>query len=156
VRRPFHEAPPAVRDLLLRDGRLAAEHAWLFDVGGLTAPTLPPVQPDGRGDSTDISSTRPVEALTDKEREVLGHLAELLSTQEIAAVMYVSVNTVRTHVRNILRKLGVNSRNTAVRVARELELLPRLVDAPPRPKPPAAPADGGIPDDGSPHASAPG
>ena len=66
----------------------------------------------------------PVESLTPKELEVLGHLAEMLTTEEIAASMYISVNTVRTHVRNILRKLGVSRRNAAVRVARELELIP--------------------------------
>jgi LuxR family maltose regulon positive regulatory protein len=37
--------------------------------------------------------------------------------------MYISVNTIRTHVRNILRKLGVTRRNAAVRRARELQLL---------------------------------
>jgi LuxR family maltose regulon positive regulatory protein len=65
----------------------------------------------------------PVEELTAKELEVLGHLAELLNTEEIAATMFISVNTVRTHVRNILRKLDVNRRNAAVRRARELGLL---------------------------------
>jgi len=65
-----------------------------------------------------------VEHLTEKEFEVLGHLAELLSTDEIAEAMFVSVNTIRTHVRNILRKLGVRRRNAAVRRARELNLLP--------------------------------
>lgn len=64
-----------------------------------------------------------VEALTPKESEVLGHLAALLTTEEIAATMFVSVNTVRTHVRSILRKLGVSRRNAAVRRARELNLL---------------------------------
>ena len=65
-----------------------------------------------------------MESLTPKELEVLGYLAEMLTTEEIAASMYISVNTVRTHVRNILRKLGVSRRNAAVRAARELELIP--------------------------------
>jgi LuxR family maltose regulon positive regulatory protein len=64
-----------------------------------------------------------VEELTAKELEVLGHLAELHTTDEIAAGMFISVNTVRTHVRNILRKLGVDRRNEAVRRAWELGLL---------------------------------
>ena len=55
---------------------------------------------------------------------MLGHLAALLSTDEIAADMFVSVNTVRTHVRNILRKLGASRRNEAVRRARALHLIP--------------------------------
>jgi LuxR family maltose regulon positive regulatory protein len=39
--------------------------------------------------------------------------------------MFVSVNTVRTHVRNILRKLAASRRNEAVRRARELKILPQ-------------------------------
>jgi len=69
------------------------------------------------------SGTPLVEALTAKELEVLGHLADLLSTTEIAGVMFISVNTVRTHVRNILRKLAVVRRNDAVRRAWDLGLL---------------------------------
>ena len=65
-----------------------------------------------------------IENLTPKELEVLGHLQELLTTEEIAETMFVSVNTVRTHVRNILRKLGVTRRYAAVRRARELGLVP--------------------------------
>jgi LuxR family maltose regulon positive regulatory protein len=64
-----------------------------------------------------------IEPLTAKELEVLHHLGELLSTEEIAATMFVSVNTVRTHVRSILRKLAVSRRNEAVRRARALSLL---------------------------------
>jgi LuxR family transcriptional regulator, maltose regulon positive regulatory protein len=64
-----------------------------------------------------------VEHLSPKELEVLGNLAELLTTEEIAQTMFVSVNTVRTHVRSILRKLSVSRRNDAVRRARELGLI---------------------------------
>ena len=64
-----------------------------------------------------------MEPLTAKEQEVLGHLEELLTTEEMAEKMFVSVNTIRTHVRSILRKLGVNRRNSAVRRARELGML---------------------------------
>jgi LuxR family transcriptional regulator, maltose regulon positive regulatory protein len=64
-----------------------------------------------------------IEELSPRELEVLRLLAELLSTTEIAAALFVSVNTVRTHVRSILRKLGVARRNDAVRRARELHLL---------------------------------
>jgi LuxR family transcriptional regulator, maltose regulon positive regulatory protein len=65
-----------------------------------------------------------VEPLTGKEQEVLGRLSELLTTEEIAAGMFISVNTVRTHVRGILRKLCASRRNEAVRRARELGILP--------------------------------
>jgi len=72
--------------------------------------------------------------LTAKELEVLEHLEALLTTEEIADTMFISVNTVRTHVRNILRKLSASRRNEAVRRAREAGLLPpgRRVTPPPR------------------------
>lgn len=70
-----------------------------------------------------VLDDRLVEPLTAKEHEVLGHLSELLTTEEIATAMFVSVNTVRTHVRHILRKLAVSRRNDAVRRARALRLL---------------------------------
>ncbi|WUT94205.1 helix-turn-helix transcriptional regulator [Streptomyces sp. NBC_00667] len=63
------------------------------------------------------------EALSDREREVLGLLAQMMSTQEIAAELFLSVNTVKTHLKNIYRKLAVTRRGEAVRRARELHLL---------------------------------
>jgi LuxR family maltose regulon positive regulatory protein len=68
-------------------------------------------------------------SLTSKEHEVLEYLAELLTTEEIASTMYVSVNTVRSHVRSILRKLSASRRNEAVRRAWELGLLPARPEA---------------------------
>jgi len=85
-----------------------------------------------------------VEPLTNKELEVLGHLTELATTAEIGAAMFISVNTVRTHVRNILRKLGTDRRNAAVRRAWELGLVPApgVVDAAEAGNDPADPASG--------------
>jgi LuxR family maltose regulon positive regulatory protein len=61
--------------------------------------------------------------LSERELEVLRLLPSQLSQREIAAQLYVSFNTVRTHTRVIFRKLGVNSRAEAVARARELGLL---------------------------------
>jgi LuxR family maltose regulon positive regulatory protein len=47
----------------------------------------------------------------------------MMSTQEIAADLHVSVNTVKTHLKSLYRKLGVGRRTEAVRRARELGLL---------------------------------
>lgn len=62
-------------------------------------------------------------AMTDREAEVLRLLTTDLSGPEIARQMNVSLNTLRTHVKNVYGKLGVNSRRTAVRRARDLDLL---------------------------------
>ena len=64
-----------------------------------------------------------VERLSEREREVLRLLSGMLSTAEIATEMYISVNTVKTHLRSIYRKLSAAHRGEAVRRARELELI---------------------------------
>jgi LuxR family maltose regulon positive regulatory protein len=64
-----------------------------------------------------------VEPLSRREMEVLQGIAAMLPTEEIAATMYVSINTVKTHVRSILRKLSAARRNEAVRRARALGLV---------------------------------
>jgi LuxR family maltose regulon positive regulatory protein len=66
---------------------------------------------------------RPVEPLTERELQVLRLLSTHLSRREMAGQLYVSVNTVRFHVKNIYTKLGVHSRSDAIRRAGELKLL---------------------------------
>jgi LuxR family maltose regulon positive regulatory protein len=63
-----------------------------------------------------------VEPLSERELTVVRHLASRLDSTEIAAVLYLSVNTVRTHVKAIYRKLSVNSPTDAVSRARALDL----------------------------------
>jgi DNA-binding NarL/FixJ family response regulator len=55
--------------------------------------------------------------LTDREREILGLLAEGMRNDEIAAKLFISPQTVQTHVRNILGKLRVHSKLEAVAFA---------------------------------------
>jgi len=64
-----------------------------------------------------------VDPLSDRELEVLRLLGTELDGPEIARRLVVSLNTVRTHTKNIYAKLGVNSRRAAVRRAQELGLL---------------------------------
>jgi LuxR family maltose regulon positive regulatory protein len=64
-----------------------------------------------------------VEPLTERETSVLCHLPTLMSNHEIADVMHVSVNTVKTHLKSLYRKLGVTSRREAVLRGRSMELL---------------------------------
>ena len=58
-----------------------------------------------------------IEQLTRREREVLYALAEGLSNKQIAERLHMSVDTERTHMMNILNKLGVHSRLQALRFA---------------------------------------
>ena len=64
-----------------------------------------------------------IEPLTEREREVLVHVSGMLNTAEVASEMYISVNTVKTHLRNIYRKLEAAHRSEAVRRARQLQLI---------------------------------
>ncbi|HEY8543614.1 MAG TPA: LuxR C-terminal-related transcriptional regulator [Acidimicrobiales bacterium] len=76
-----------------------------------------------------LDRTRPtgagelVEPLTEREMEVLVHLPTLMSNAEIASGLYLSVNTVKTHLKSVYRKLGVEGRRQAVVRGRELELI---------------------------------
>jgi LuxR family maltose regulon positive regulatory protein len=65
-----------------------------------------------------------VEPLSERELEVLRLLPGELDGPGMASHLFVSVNTVRTHTKNIYAKLGVNNRRAAVRRGRELGLLP--------------------------------
>ena len=53
---------------------------------------------------------RPTGALTGREREVVGRLAEGMSNKQIAQALGISVRTVTVHVSNVLRKTGAASR----------------------------------------------
>jgi LuxR family maltose regulon positive regulatory protein len=64
-----------------------------------------------------------VEPLTERERAVLRHLQTMMSNAEIATEMVVSVNTVKTHLKAIYRKLGVERRRDAVLCGRRAGLL---------------------------------
>ena len=116
LRRPVIEAAPRLRRFLRQDRELAERHAWLG------APVVGTIETRAAG-ARRATVAPIVEVLTDKETEVLRHLAALRSTEEIARTMFVSVNTVKTHVRGILRKLAASRRNEAIRRARELGLV---------------------------------
>jgi LuxR family maltose regulon positive regulatory protein len=68
-------------------------------------------------------ASRLAEPLTDRELVILRSLPTLRSNGEIADDLYVSVNTVKAHLKGLYRKLGVSGRRQAVERARELGLL---------------------------------
>ena len=104
--------------VLRRDPELAHAYQDLLEPRQMTARRIPapPSHPD---QPTPII----VEPLSDREREVLKLLSAMLSTAEIGTEMYISVNTVKTHLRSIYRKLSAARRGEAVRRARELNLI---------------------------------
>jgi LuxR family maltose regulon positive regulatory protein len=73
--------------------------------------------------STDLGHRSQLEELSPSELRVLRYLPTNLTRPEIARELYVSVNTVNTHIRNIYSKLGARDRSSAVGRARELRLL---------------------------------
>jgi len=116
---------------------LAGRH-WLVDAfvgAGSTIVRL--VGESGTGDpgfrdavlrrSHETNAPRPVGALidplTDRELEILSYLPSRYTNAEMAERCYVSVNTIKTHMAHIYRKLGVINRNEAIIRAREIGLL---------------------------------
>jgi LuxR family maltose regulon positive regulatory protein len=64
-----------------------------------------------------------IEPLSERELEVLQLIADGLTNQEVGVRLYLSLNTVKSHTRNIYNKLGVNSRTQASNRARTLGLI---------------------------------
>ena len=120
ARLPFILGRGWLRPVLRSDPELAQVFRGLVDPGGGGPPraSLP-----ARITAPQQAAPLVVERPSEREREVLGHLANMLSTAEIATEMYISVNTVKTHLRSIYRKLSVTHRSEAVRRARQLRLI---------------------------------
>jgi DNA-binding NarL/FixJ family response regulator len=68
----------------------------------------------GQSREEEVEARSSIEQITPREREVLQKLAEGLSNKEIATRLHMSVDTERTHMMNILNKLGVHSRLQAL------------------------------------------
>ena len=78
---------------------------------------------EGESSTTPPVPGRVVEALSTRELQVLGLLKTELTGPEIARELFVSINTLRTHIKHIFAKLEVNSRGAAVRMAKEKGLI---------------------------------
>jgi LuxR family transcriptional regulator, maltose regulon positive regulatory protein len=115
LRRPLLAEAAGLRDLLgRRVERGTAVTAFAVDLLRRQAGTA--------GD--DLEARRAIiDPLTARERTVLRYLSSTLTNAEIAAELYLSVNTVKTYQRTLYRKLGVAGRREAVRRARSLHLL---------------------------------
>ncbi|HSK57761.1 MAG TPA: LuxR C-terminal-related transcriptional regulator, partial [Actinomycetospora sp.] len=116
-------APFGLRGPFLAEPELALPLARLVERG--TAAPAFVLDLIGRMSGADpgAAGRQVVEPLTERERTMLRYLASALSNAEIAAELYVSVSTVKTHQRSVYRKLGATGRRDAVRRARALALL---------------------------------
>jgi DNA-binding CsgD family transcriptional regulator len=107
--RPFLQLAAQVCPLLRHMGRSASNiflSQLLSHVGPIAASPVT---------GKDVTLLEP---LTDREWEVLQHLGSHRTQRQIASLMFVSNNTVKTHVKSIYRKTGVSSRDEAVTIAR--------------------------------------
>jgi len=114
-RRPFVDGGPSVRGLLVERVRHGTDHRAL--VAELIAAL------ERRSASTELTLPELLEPLSDREQAVLRYLPTMMSNAEIASELFLSVNTVKTHLKSIYRKLGATRRRDAVERARRVELL---------------------------------
>jgi LuxR family transcriptional regulator, maltose regulon positive regulatory protein len=113
LRRPFVRHGSAIGPLLRRQLRNGTSHRALLD--DLLVSIEHPME-------ASFVATLP-DSLSDRESAVLRFLPTMMSNQEIASELFVSVNTIKTHLKAIYRKLDVDDRRSAVRRARDLALL---------------------------------
>jgi LuxR family maltose regulon positive regulatory protein len=112
--RPFVIAGSHVPALLTQHRRVVARHL------DFTNTLLTAITPNPESEPA-LPST--FENLTDRELLVLRYLPTMLKAGEIAGDLYLSVYTVKTHLRSIYRKLDVTTRKDAVDRARDLNLI---------------------------------
>ena len=112
--RPFLAAGSRVPVLLTRHRHVIARHLDFTQVLMATA---------GADATAKGTAAAPSEPLTERELAVLTYLPTMLKTSEIAADLFVSANTVKSHQQAIYRKLGVNTRREAVERARVTKLI---------------------------------
>jgi LuxR family transcriptional regulator, maltose regulon positive regulatory protein len=114
--RPLIEKGSVVRPLLHRQLRRGTTHA------AIVAVALDALDRGGRDASAPVAAEL-AEPLSEREHAILLYLPTMMSNQEIAGELVVSINTVKTHLKAIYRKLQAPRRRDAVRRARELGLI---------------------------------
>lgn len=120
LRRPLANDTSWLRAFLEREPPLKREHrVFLASLTALVA--AHPHESAPRQESCDPGGIV-LEPLTERELEVLELLAQMYATDEIARQLHLSVNTIKTHIKGLFRKLCVNRRTAAVRRGRELGL----------------------------------
>jgi LuxR family maltose regulon positive regulatory protein len=113
-RRTVLEQGPDVLDLLLSSTPTPVLEDYVGELiqrASSVAPARPP------------PVTSLVDPLSKREVIVLRYLCSRLTHQEIASALYISQNTLKSHLKSVYRKLGVASRHEAVEVGRELRIV---------------------------------
>ena len=127
IREPFIGHGAWIAELLDAPPSAPLESAPLesapLESAPLERPSGETSSPTAATDVFDVAAEQMAEPLTERETLVLQYLRSMLSIAEIASVLSVSANTVKTHVRHVYRKLGVSRRRDAVRKGRELSLI---------------------------------
>jgi LuxR family maltose regulon positive regulatory protein len=119
--RVFVEAGAPARALLADHLHWYATHHLL--VGSLLERLRTAAGPAGAPGGRPAGAPALVVPLSEREQVVLRYLSSRLSAGEIADELYISLNTVKTHIKSIYRKLDTNRRWDAVKRARQLQLL---------------------------------
>jgi len=109
VRSPLRHIPPPLLSRLAQRATERSQSAEVQRILGLVIEAT-----EGRGQES--------EPLSDRERLVLVYVERRLTVAQIAAELFISPNTVKTHMRRLYRKLGVTTRDEAIRKARSLGL----------------------------------
>ena len=118
IRAPFLAEAEAIRPLLLR---MEADHGFRrhqFRENLLTAIGVPPAR-----SARILPRSESYDVLSRQERAVLRMLSGKLDNRQIASSLNISINTLKTHIRNIHRKLQADNRTEAISRAHELGLL---------------------------------
>ena len=88
---------------------------------------FPSAEPEqAEATSSQVPETDLIEPLSERELEVLELIAQGLTNREIASRLFLSLNTVKAHTRNLYGKLGIHSRTQAVAKAQALGVLPSI------------------------------
>jgi LuxR family maltose regulon positive regulatory protein len=117
LRRPFAHDWTWLSGYLARDVGLMRAHRGFVSSFMPSRSRQPLVRAAAVSEDTGVVGT-----LTEREGEVLELLAQMYSTEEIASALFVSPNTVKTHLKGIFGKLCVSRRVDAVRRGRDLGL----------------------------------
>jgi LuxR family maltose regulon positive regulatory protein len=114
VRLPFAVERSWIGPALQRDPEWAGAHHSLVTL------IMPYARPAAAPDEAVVPAAEP---LTERELQVLRQVSSMLTTAEIASELYISANTVKSHIKHICHKLAAAHRGEAVRRARQLQLI---------------------------------